>query len=70
MANDPKNAATLVGPAILLSGAAANLGYGLYRMTEGREDNAPLFIAGAISGAMAAVLLGMRKRTKPPSNRE
>lgn len=69
MANDPKNAATLVGPAILLIVAAANLGYGLYRMTEGREDNAPLFIAATISGAMAAVLLGMRKRPKPPFNK-
>lgn len=59
----PKNArgAAQAGAIILLIVAAANIGYGVWRVTLGDELELPLMIAGVMCATLAAVLLSRVK---------
>ncbi len=53
--------AAQAGAIILLIVAAANIGYGVYRVTLGDELELPLMVAGIVCATMAAVLFSQAK---------
>jgi hypothetical protein len=56
MANPDGKPVALVGAIILLIIAAANLGYGIYRVTGGHDFDLPLITGAAVSAGMSAIL--------------
>ena len=61
MANPDGKSAALAGAVILLIIAAANLGYGIYRVTGGHDFELPLITGAAICAGMAAILFSRAK---------
>lgn len=62
MAETSKAGAKTAAVVILALVAAANLGYGVYRMLNGAEDSLPLLIGGLVCATLAVVPLATGKR--------
>ncbi|MCI5047770.1 MAG: hypothetical protein MRY59_09730 [Aquisalinus sp.] len=56
MSENKKNGANMVAIIVLTLIGTANIGYGLWRMTQGEELAPPLFIAATMCFLLAAVL--------------
>lgn len=53
--------ALMVGATVLLLVAAANIAYGLYRVSGGHDFELPLITGAAVTAGMAAVLFSRAK---------
>ncbi|KPF78380.1 hypothetical protein IP78_11320 [Brevundimonas sp. AAP58] len=65
MASRDGRSVALVGATILLIVAAANIGYGVYRVMGGHAFELPLMTGAAVCAGLAAILFSRAGKPKP-----
>jgi hypothetical protein len=65
MASRDGRSVARVGGTILLIVAAANIGYGIYRVMGGHDFEAPLIIGATVCAGLAAILFSRAGKPEP-----